>query len=200
MHVLTVIGLATALSVDSLVVGFAYGARGIRVPAIALVITGVTSWLMLLGTMVGGLYLGTFLHPAWSKWTGAAIMIILGTWRLQEKPRGSSDQKPLPNGWENTVTVIRHPENADLDGSGTISLWEAVLLGVSLAMDATAAGLGAGLAGLPLWLLPTLTGTFGALFFKAGMAAGQGPARLPGAVIRWLPGTLLIIVGLVRLR
>ena len=200
MHVLSVIGLATALSVDSLVVGFAYGARGIKVPAIALVITGFTSWLMLLGAMLGGFYLGTFMRPAWSKWTGAAIMIVLGVWRLRKTPPARGDQKPLPNRWDSTVTVIRHPENADLDRSGSISLWEAVLLGISLAMDATAAGLGAGLAGLPFWLLPTLTGTFGALFFKAGMAAGQRPARLPGAVMRWLPGTLLIVVGLVRLR
>jgi len=200
MHLITTIALAMVLSTDSLVVGAGYGSRGVRVPPVALVLTGATSWLLLLAAISGGRYLGMFLQPGVARWAGAAVLIVLGLWQLRARPQAPRDSAHLSPGWRETFNVIKYPQAADLDGSGSIGIWEAVMLGIALGMDAVAAGLGAGLTGSPLWLLPALTGACGVLFFSVGMTAGRRTAAHARAPVRFLPGILLITIGLLRLR
>ncbi|HLO03540.1 MAG TPA: manganese efflux pump, partial [Symbiobacteriaceae bacterium] len=96
------------------------------------------------------------------------------------------------------IEILREPGRADLDRSGSISLWEAGLLGIALALDSVAAGLGAGLAGAN-WVLPLLAFALSWLFLTTGGWVGERvPFKLEGP---WgaLHGVVLMALGLLRL-
>ncbi|HHV62455.1 MAG TPA: hypothetical protein GXX51_07460 [Firmicutes bacterium] len=96
--------------------------------------------------------------------------------------------------------LLNMPEEADLDRSGSLSLSEALPLGIALAMDALGAGFGAGVVGFWSILVPVFVGIMQFLFVSAGMAAGQiylGRRLSSGAL--FIPGGILILLGILRL-
>ncbi|WP_088547569.1 sporulation membrane protein YtaF [Paenibacillus aquistagni] len=98
------------------------------------------------------------------------------------------------------IQILRTPDAADMDRSGTISAQEAAWLGVALSLDAFGAGIGAALLGYsPIWtalIIAIFSGTFLQLGIRIGITFGQW---------RWLkrlsflPGCLLIIIGIMKL-
>ncbi|MFZ5824210.1 MAG: sporulation membrane protein YtaF, partial [Bacillota bacterium] len=97
------------------------------------------------------------------------------------------------------IEILREPGAADMDRSGHINPMEAVFLGVALALDSTAAGLGAAMAGFsPLGLpLAAAVTNFGLLYAGSRWAAHL-PFRLQGP---WaaIHGVVLLMVGLYRM-
>ncbi len=98
------------------------------------------------------------------------------------------------------IQILRTPQAADVDRSGTISSSEAVLLGLALSLDALGAGLGAAMLGFS----PLLTAVFIALasgfFLLTGMRVGIRFAAHTGVrAFSVLPGLILIVMGITRL-
>nr|MDA8228525.1 sporulation membrane protein YtaF [Desulfitobacterium hafniense] len=96
------------------------------------------------------------------------------------------------------IQVLRSPDLADIDKSGCINLTESLLLGCALALDALAGGLGAGLSGMPLWVILIVAAT--QLFM---ISLGQTLTNIikEGSLTKtkFLPGALLIILGFGKL-
>ncbi|MHB1653953.1 MAG: manganese efflux pump [Desulfitobacteriaceae bacterium] len=96
------------------------------------------------------------------------------------------------------IQVLRTPALADVDHSGGISLYESVLLGSALAMDAFASGIGAALAGMSLSVIVIV-----ALTQLGMLRLGQELAgKIPEVLLEkadFLPGAVLILVGLGKL-
>ena len=98
------------------------------------------------------------------------------------------------------IHILKSPSAADIDRSGTISPWEAALLGAALSLDALGAGVGAAMVGFP----PAPTALTIALAAGLFLAGGL---RLGGVLSRtgWmrhmtvLPGFLLIALGIFKL-
>lgn len=98
------------------------------------------------------------------------------------------------------IQILRTPDAADIDRSGTISASEAAWLGAALSLDAFGAGIGAALLGYPpIWtalIIALFSGTFLQLGMRIGITFGQW---------RWLkrlsflPGCLLIVIGIMKL-
>jgi putative sporulation protein YtaF len=216
--------LAAALSLDSLSVGLLYGVRGIRLSWAAAGIVSLASGLLLAGAMIGGGLLRTILAPGVAGRLGALLLIGVGLWIAWSTLRGPKAAPgagaaeraggpptgDLPGAVRRVwrlqlgrvgvvVEILREPGRADLDRSGSISLGEAGLLGIALALDSVAAGLGAAMAGMPLLGLPVAATLLSFFFLLAGCwGAGRLPLRLNG---RWgaLHGLVLVLLGLVRL-
>jgi putative Mn2+ efflux pump MntP len=187
---LATILLAAAQSVDSFSVGLVYVARGIRLTGRGLSIIAVSSASVNAVAMFFGAALGRQMDPQLGHHLGAGILIVVGLWVLFQT-------------WRSTGRHLVAAPNAsvatDVHHRGNISPSEAVMLGLALAIDSLAAGLGAGMTGFdPRWL-PPMVGvatwlSLGAVSFLSSRITWQ----LHG---RWsmLPGAVLMALGLSRL-
>jgi putative sporulation protein YtaF len=100
------------------------------------------------------------------------------------------------------LQVLREPTRADLDRSGGISLAEALLLGIALAMDAGGVGLGAGMTGLIPWAAAIAVTLADVGFLHLGISTGRllaGRANRVAAITGLLPSVILVGMGIARL-
>jgi putative sporulation protein YtaF len=203
-----ILALALTVSLDSLMAGVAYGARNIRLPLAAIAIVSLLSALTMYTSMTIGTMVGVALPSRVARMVGAVVLIALGLYAIcrQLMPVGSTapTQHSLPRrrvrAFGEVLSVWRDPLVADRDGSGGISPYEAVVLGMALALDAFGAGLGAALQGLPPIATASTTGMFNLLLLPLGLCYGRFYAgTLPARVTPYLSGTLLIILGVWRL-
>ncbi|SDS05357.1 putative sporulation protein YtaF [Paenibacillaceae bacterium GAS479] len=98
------------------------------------------------------------------------------------------------------IQILRTPQAADVDSSGSISAGEALLLGAALSLDAFGAGLGAAMVGLEPWLTAISIMLASGLFLLAGMRFGfrfSGVRRM--RLLGVLPGMLLLLIGFGKL-
>lgn len=98
------------------------------------------------------------------------------------------------------IQILRTPQAADVDKSGTISASEAVMLGVALSLDAFGAGLGAAMIGLPALMTAFIIAAFSAIFLLGGIRFGFQCSTWRGMqALSFLPGLLLIMMGIMKL-
>ncbi|WP_127532787.1 sporulation membrane protein YtaF [Paenibacillus kobensis] len=98
------------------------------------------------------------------------------------------------------IQILRKPQVADVDRSGSISSSEAILLGVALSFDAFGAGLGAAMIGLHPATTAVAIALSSAVFLLAGLRVGFKYAGWRGMqALSVLPGILLIVMGIIKL-
>ncbi|WP_425802504.1 sporulation membrane protein YtaF [Desulfitobacterium sp. Sab5] len=216
----TAILLALALSLDGFGVGMSYGLRRIRIPwASMLMIAFCTIIAMSSAVLFGGWFVLwiKFLPP---NVLGAVILLSLGSLQVIRafRQRNNGEVEAISVSTFNVaaeepiikfqfeflgivIQVLRYPEQADLDGSGSISIKESALLGTALSLDAFASGLAVGVSAgivhsLPMIFLVALTQILMLLLGQlvTGIVSEQVLKR-----IGFLPGTMLIIIGLGKL-
>lgn len=216
----TAILLALALSLDGFGVGMSYGLRRIRIPwASMLMIAFCTIVAMGSAVLFGGWFIlwVKFLPP---NVLGAVILLSLGSFQVirafRQRNNGEVEAIPVSTYCAATeepiikfqveflgivIQVLRYPEQADLDGSGIISIKESALLGTALSLDAFASGLAIGVSAgivhsLPMILLVGLTQIL--MLLLGQLVTGIVPEQVLKR-IGFLPGTMLIIIGLGKL-
>src|SRR5690625_838134 len=157
------LALVIAVSLDGFTVGVTYGMRKIHVPLLALAIIMLCSGFIVLLSMTIGNLLTNFITPQFTTTLGGVILFMLGVFALfQVKRQGK--QRTMPKEKPPLHKVLMTPKHADLDRSGVITLDEALLLGIALALDAFGAGLGASMLGyapmLTTLLVASMSGCF----------------------------------------
>ena len=213
MEILYVILFAMAVSVDGFGVGLAYGMRNIRVALIPLLIICITSAAAIAVSMYFGTIVASLLSPEIAGMLGGFILITVGIWIFYEgwskwrkvnKPNITEEQDPylmrlrIP-GFGIVIQILKEPEVADFDKSGTINYKEALFLGFALAMDAFGAGFGAAVAGYQMFLVPIFVGVFKFVLVSTGLWLGQKSFMSNfGIVGALLPGIILIGLGILQ--
>lgn len=98
------------------------------------------------------------------------------------------------------IHILKSPSAADMDRSGTISPWEAALLGAALSLDALGAGIGAAMIGFPPAPTALTIALASGVFLAGGLRLG-GWLRQASWMrhVTVLPGFLLIALGLFKL-
>lgn len=153
---------ALAVSLNGVVVGAAYGARSVLMPAGSLILAGsCSSLLALAGGFLGGA--GLLAAGGWAQVLGALMLAALGLSQLLRAGRGGAHPRSGSAAVEAgddggakplllrirllnvVVKVVLEPEAGDVDRSGRLESGEAALVGLSLGLDAAAAGLAAAL-------------------------------------------------------
>ncbi|MFC4779638.1 sporulation membrane protein YtaF [Paenibacillus sp. GCM10023252] len=228
-HLAALLLLAFAVSVDGFGVGITYGLRRIRIPIVSVIIIACCSGTIIWLSMQAGTLLSTYLNPSAARWAGAVILIALGTWGLLQQYRRRNNTEPAGTAEEPAaatphteataaqpnatmvvivelkrlglvVQILKTPQAADVDRSGSISASEAVMLGVALSLDAFGAGLGAAMVGLPPLITAMLITLSSAIFLLSGMRFGFRFADWRGVkAVSLLPGILLIVMGIMKL-
>jgi putative sporulation protein YtaF len=206
-----VILLGVAVSIDGFVAGVAYGLKNIRIPFTSLTIVGIVAAIGTAIAMVCAYTVGKFMDTDLAIGVGAVLLILLGFWSLFQQYL-TKDVLAYESDGEVTmrkltfslgrlvISIMAKPETADVDRLGIISPLEAVFLGVALTLDAMIGTFATALMGvLPLYT-PLAIGLIHMIFIAAGcyssvhFISDQLKARFP-----YLPGTLLIVLGLLRL-
>lgn len=225
-HFVSLVVLAFAVSLDGLGVGVTYGLRKIRIPFLSVFIIACCSGFIIWLSMQAGGWLAGYISEDAAKLIGASILIAIGCWALFQLTRGkhedSESDSRSESGTESVVgdnaleyaqllklelkrlglviQILRTPQAADVDRSGIISASEAVMLGVALSLDAFGAGLGAALLGLPALITAVIIAASSALFLVTGTQLGlRFAARRGMHVLSYLPGILLIMMGIMKL-
>ena len=203
--------LAIAVSVDGFVAGVAYGFKSIAMPVVSLVIVGIVTAILTGIAMVCAYGLGQFLDTELAIATGSVLLILLGIWSLFQQYltrhipsyelEGKATARKLTFSIGRLViSIVAKPETADFDHLGYISALEAVFLGLALGLDAMVGTFAAALMGsLPLYT-PTAVGIIHIICIASGCYASV--RFVPNTFKQqfpYLPGVLLIFLGLIRI-
>lgn len=210
----SVILIALAVSLDGLGVGLAYGLRRIHIPWASLLLLGGISSALAFSVMLVGREAAGFLPAGAAERLGGFLLLAVGlfyayqAWRRERRRAKSEDDQdragPLlafrlkPLGL--MVTVWHDPETADWDRSGRLETGEAVVLGLALALDGVAAGIGAAFSGWSPYGFSVAVG-----LAQVGLVAlGRGlPARVnvfpEHKAMTFLPAVVLLVVATLKL-
>lgn len=197
------LALTVAVSLDGLAAGFSYGLKGTKLSRFALLIVAASSLILLAAALLAGHQIGVWLAPMVGRLLGGLLLVVLGLVQIAE-----TVSRRLPKTmWQLRlkrlgliIQIFRDPEQADLDGSGTICPYEALVLGIALGLDGAGVGLGLGISGREVWWFPALVAGVNLLFIKLGTWLGSS---WQGAVyprcLAYLPGMLLVLLGLLMI-
>ncbi|ALC81992.1 MULTISPECIES: sporulation membrane protein YtaF [Bacillus] len=202
--------LAFAVSLDSFSVGFTYGLRKMRIPLKAVFVIACCSGFILLFSMFAGHFLTQLLPDQVTEKFGGIILLVMGSWVMYQFFRPEKEQETLIN--EKTlmnlelkslgivIHILRKPTSADIDRSGTINGAESFLLGLALSIDALGAGIGASMLGFSPLDMSLSVAIMSSSFLLAGIKAGHVFSKWSWMdKLAWVPGFLLIIIGLWKL-
>lgn len=206
---LYVILLGFAVSLDAFAAGTAYGLKSIKVPYHSLAVIGFITAVCTGTAMALSGYLGSFLDTHWAVAAGSLLLIAIGAWNIFQEyitkrnlsPAGGVETHRLTFRLGRIViSIMADPETADMDHSHSISPTEGILLGLALGVDNIVATFAAALMKpLPLYTPFVMAGIqmflISAGIFAATRLASEGlKKRFP-----YIPGAILIILGLIRL-
>lgn len=211
MSIFYVLLLGLAVSIDGFVAGVAYGLKNIRMPLISLIIVGIVASICTAVAMAMAYMVGQFINTDITLILGALLLIMLGLWSLGQQYFTKSVTSYEMDGEVTArkltfslgrlvVSIMAKPETADVDRLGFISSLEAVFLGLALGADAMVGAFAAALMGpLPLYT-PIVIGLIHMICIAGGCYSSRKffPENLKKR-FPYLPGTLLIILGLLRL-
>ncbi|MBP2639029.1 MAG: hypothetical protein H6Q72_4936 [Firmicutes bacterium] len=211
MNIFYVLLLGFAVSIDGFVAGLAYGLKNIRMPFASLSIVGVVACICTAIALVLAYFVGQFVNTELAIFIGALLLIMLGLWSLFQQyltkniasyeVTGEVTARKLTFSLGRLViSIMAKPETADVDKLGIISSLEAVFLGVAVGADAMVGTFAAALMGpLPLYT-PAVIGIIHMLCISSGFYSSR---KLVSERIKkqfpYLPGTLLILLGILRL-
>ncbi len=211
MSLFYVVALGFAVSFDGFIAGVAYGLKNIRMPWPSLLIVGIVTCVCSSVAMAGAYILGRFMNTGYAIILGALLLILLGIWSVfhqylvrNVKPYEVDGQVTMRtltfSVGELVVSIMANPETADVDHLGVISPLEAVFLGLAVALDAMVAIFGAALMGaLPLYT-PLAAGIIHVICIAFGCySSTRFISEKLKKKVPYLPGTILILLGIIRL-
>jgi putative sporulation protein YtaF len=202
--------LAFAVSLDSFSVGFTYGLRKMKIPLKSICIIACCSALSLMGAMVIGQIVESFISPETAGKIGGIFLVLLGVWILFQFFRSEKTRDVLPHeriivnfeikSLGLVINILKKPMVADFDQSGSITGIEAFMLGMALSLDAFGAGIGAVMLGFSPLALAFAVAVMSSLLVFCGMKIGAILYR--NSIIQkftFIPGLLLIFIGIWKL-
>jgi len=191
-------GLSSNL--DNLVVGIAYGIKKIKIGIIAnLIIAVVTSTGTFLSMSVGS-YISKFLPHSLANYLGALVIIILGVYFVtQSIIKFLNNIKSKELALKNITDMIEYAEKSDLDGSGDISMKEALLVALGLTFNNLGTGVAASITGVSIQLTVISTFILSILIIIFGESIGNHVlGQFCGKYAPLFSGILLIVLGIIE--
>lgn len=198
--------LSIGTNLDDLGVGLAYGASGLRLPAAANLVIAAIATLTTGAAIALGHAASHLVAVRVANILGGLVLIAVGlVIGMKGLLDGNHPAGPQPFEIKRfrvpflglAVRVLREPARADQNNSGSIDVGESIPLGLALAANNVAGGVGGGLAGFPPLTTALVVGLGSYLTLWGGWHAGQRAARPAlGARAALLAAVILILVGL----
>lgn len=205
MIIVQAILFSIAVSLDGFGVGLSYGMRGIKIPKLSFLIICMSSVIAISISMCLGSVVAFLLPISFAEKLGAVLLIMVGAWILIQNfvTNIIPDFKCYTIKFQSLgliIDILKEPVEADLDNSGSISINEAIFLGIALAMDAFGAGFAAAISGYSLMYIPAFVAASKFIMVSLGLYLGKafGIDKLKGR-LTLIPGGLIILLGLANL-
>ena len=173
--------LILALTMDSFMVSFTYGASRTKMSVSAIIIMNLVMSALLGVAILTGNYLTVFLP---GKFTGTAsflLLFLIGLYRIRS---GFQSRKETVTG----------------DNMSHLGIWEATGLSAILSLDNIAVGVGTGLVEEQFPVLVIGSFFMGVLMMKVGWRIGKHSRILFKQDLSWLGGVCLILLAVSTLR
>lgn len=190
------------LSIDSFFVGAVFGMQQIKLPVRSAVVIFLVSCLMVILASVLGGGIFALLPDSLKKVLSAAIFIGVGGALLLDGLLSGRPSKcvnihvkPL----KLVITLMREPEDADLDRSKTIDGAEALYVGTALSADACAAAAAFGGDAVSPVMLSLIASSLTTVLLFLGCGFGVHIQKSRIFRVGALSGTLMILLGIFRL-
>ena len=181
LELLKSIVLILALTMDSFMVSFTYGASRTKMSVSAIIIMNLVMSALLGVAILTGNYLTVFLP---GKFTGTAsflLLFLIGLYRIRS---GFQSRKETGTG----------------DNMSHLGIWEATGLSAILSLDNIAVGVGTGLVEEQFPVLVIGSFFMGVLMMKVGWRIGKHSRILFKQDLSWLGGVCLILLAVSTLR
>ncbi len=180
--------LSLVLSIDAFSFGIAFGIKGIKIPLKAFSVLS----LMGFGTIVFFMLLGRTLssYLPFCNIAGAFLLIGVGIWICADRRDEHS----------NIREFLDNPELSDMDLSGTIETPEAIVMGVTLSLDSSAAAMGISMADTASRLMPFTVMTVQLILLILGTLLGKKiKPDINCKYIAVISGLVIVLIGLYQL-
>ncbi|MEH7450914.1 sporulation membrane protein YtaF [Gottfriedia acidiceleris] len=203
---ITVLFLAFSSSIDNFGVGITYGIRGIKVGLLANLIISIIAFIFSEVGIVSGQYISKVFPGTLSNVIGAFFLLVIGL-RIVLLTFPRKDKQTIINNDNESVSNIvtnylSSPEKADVDHSGDISSFEAIILGTAVSMNALTNGLGVGLIGLSPFAISIGASIFSFLAIWLGVLLGKKVANVKiggwslGQFSSIISGIILVLIAI----
>lgn len=206
MNIIPSILLAFSASLDSLIIGIAYGIKKIRIGLlinfiIALIVTFGTFISMILGAVVSEL-----IPAIITKYIGSILLICIGIWMLFDCTIREKIKIKKENSSKELIEslcydeIIINDKTADTNGSGNIEIKEAITLALALSINNFALGLSASMSGLSVTITTIFTFLFSILILVIGLKLGNSVlSKIFGKYSPVLSAIIIILMGVLQL-
>lgn len=199
--------IVCSVSLDALVVSFAYGTNKTRLSALSKLIIASISSIVLLGSMFIGNIIQQFLPQKLTLIVCVSILVILGIGRLIEavlkryllvKPACAKELTFSIFGVDFKLNAELGAEHQSTEYK-SLSIKEAFSLGMALSLDSIAVGIGVGLVSLPFIQVFAITFLVNMLMLSLGNFIGHKLTQKTDLDLGWLSGVILIILAMAKL-
>lgn len=176
MHIFSSILLAFSSSIDSLIIGIAYGVKQIRIKLIINLVISIIVTLTTFLAMCLGHLICDYIPTSICNYIGSSLLIIVGLyilWDYYEKKHKHTEENLVE--FINSLDydeIVELNKTADINGSGNIEISEAITLALSLSINNLALGIGASISGISIFLTTILTFVFSVITMIIGLKLG----------------------------
>ncbi|WP_027417631.1 manganese efflux pump [Aneurinibacillus terranovensis] len=193
---IAILAIGVASNLDNAGAGIAYGVRKVCIPWFANFIIALMGFLLALIGGIFGKWLALWTTPFLGNLIGMIVLSSIGIWVLCQ-PFLTPPSEQTKSNSNSFLRILRNPEEANLDGSKTISFTEAIILGIALSVNNLAGGFDAGITHLNVWATSFIYGVLS--YLCVGLCTYLGSrfvADKLGKQATVVAGILLILVGL----
>ena len=206
MHIIASILLAFSASLDSLIIGIAYGIKKIRIKfSINIIIAFIVTLGTLLSMVLGGIVIKFICN-----YIGAILLIVVGLFMTFDffKEQRNLNKNEINTQKENKDIIeslhyddiLINNKTADTDGSGNIEVKEAISLALALSVNNFALGLGASMSGISIPLTTIFTFIFSILILILGLKIGNSfLSKIFGKYSGLISAIIIIVMGIFQL-
>ncbi|MGL4452639.1 MAG: sporulation membrane protein YtaF [Sarcina sp.] len=172
MTLIPIILFVLSASLDTFVVSLAYGIKNIRIGFLSNLVIAFISALGTFLSMLFGSMLINIIPIKSANLLGALVLLILGVYFILDykKTKNAHASECLcSDGSCSPRAILKSPEIADADKSGSIDLKESVALSLALTLNNFALGLAASITGLDISLTCIITFIFSIILIPLGI-------------------------------
>ena len=207
MSILSSILLAFIASLDSLIIGLAYGVKKIK---ISIAVNTFIAIIVTLGTFLS-MYLGLLFCKLLNKeiptLLGSILLIAVSIWmaidyfiKKKKAHKNFSCCSIDVGNYLDYNDIITKDKTADTDGSGAIELKEAIGLAIALTLNNFALGFGASMSGISVPITTTFTFIFSIFMVIIGLKIGTSIfSKLFGKAAPLFSSFIIAIMGLYQI-
>lgn len=198
--ILSALLVSLSFNLDNIVIGIAYGIKKIRIGLSANLIIALVTAAGTFLSMAAGQYISDFLPVGFANGLGAVIMELFGLYFVvQSIFTLKKNKKSKELALKDVPDMLEYAEKSDLNHNGSISIKEAVLVGLGLMVNNLGTGIAASITHIGAFATAAATFFISLLTLSFGNYLGKRAlGNLVGKYASLISGCILVLLGILE--